>query len=125
MPKAHKKRLLLVDRSQLTENIFKLLLADEPVTVSAVHKLNELEPYARKYPIDLLVINSNLFDGSCHRLRQILTDLPSLQMLPKIFLCREDETELIQEVSSFAKSFNTTRPFHPETFKHLLRGALV
>lgn len=125
MSKVRKKRLLLLDRSQLTENMLKLLLADEPVAVSALHELSELEAYARKYPIDLLVINSNFLAGSCHKLRQTLANLPQLQTLPKIFLCREDETELMQETSSFTGSLKTTRPFHPEAFKRLLSGALL
>lgn len=124
MSKVRKKRLLLLDRSQLTENMLKLLLADEPVAISALHELTELEAYARKYPIDLLVINSNLLAGSCQKIHQALAALPQLQALPKIFLCREDETELAQEISGFPGSLSTTRPFYPEAFKHLLSGAL-
>lgn len=125
MSKVRKKRLLLLDRSQLTENMLKLLLADESVAVGALHELSELEAYARKYPIDLLVINSNLLAGSLQKLRQALATVPSLQALPKFFLCREDEIELAQEISNFAGSLKTTRPFHPEAFKCLLSGALL
>jgi len=39
MSKVRKKRLLLLDRSQLTENMLKLLFADEPVSISALHEL--------------------------------------------------------------------------------------
>ena len=119
-----KKRLLLLDRSELVENMLRLLLIDSTVTVAALHQTDELESYLRKYPVELLVVNSNFLEIAQGEFLQLLQTVPQLQKLPKIFLYREDEHVLQQKFAAIPHVLSTVRPFHPEAFKDLVNGVL-
>ena len=122
------RHILLIDRSLLSLNLFRLLLAPfEEIHFLAREKLDDnLTAFLEQQPLHMLIINSNVFVNHFEENLHHLRDHPQLASLPKIFLCREKAKEQIQYemLSNLENAKIVFRPFDLETLRHIIQQAL-
>lgn len=114
-------RAVIVDRSLLAVNMYKLLLRPVVTTFLVAKRYEEARPwFFRRDKIDVAVFNSNTFGKKFEEyFGHFVKDEP-LSKIPKIFLCREKEDVWSKKLKGLPKSFVVMRPFHPDDFLALL-----
>lgn len=117
-------RIVIADRSELAENIYRLLLSPLGVTLICRHRFEEARPhFFRRESVKLAIFNSNIFGKKFQEIvKSILEDEP-LRNVKKIFICKETpaESEWHDRLSKLVNSKIIRRPFHPDEFLALTR----
>lgn len=115
-------RAVIVDKSILATNMYKLLLRPVVTTFLVAKRYEEARPwFFRRDKIDLAIFNSNTFGRKFDEYHErFLKDEP-LAKVPKIFLCREKEDDWQKRLNSLSRSVVIMRPFKPDDFLALVR----
>lgn len=118
-------RTIIVDRSFLAVNMYKLLLRPFVTTFLVAKRYEEARPwFFRREKIDIAFFNTNTFgrkfdDYYAH----FVADEP-LQKIPKVFLCCERDRDLQSKLKKLPNSTVVMRPFHPDAFMKLVKDLL-
>ncbi|MFH0799077.1 MAG: hypothetical protein V2A66_02705, partial [Pseudomonadota bacterium] len=117
-------RILVVDRSELAGNIYRLLLAPLGVTPLVCKRFEEARPhFFRREGVRLAIFNSNMFGKKFDDIVQRIVEEPPTRKAKKIFICREGEAEgeWRKKLAGLSGSHVVIRPFHPDEFAALVR----
>lgn len=113
---ALKRRIIVVDRSELAANMYRLLLAGFDANLVVRKRFEEARPhFFRRDKIDLGIFNSNVFGKKIEEIiGHILNDEP-ISKVNKIFICKDSESDedVAGRLSSVPNSCVIRRPFHP------------
>jgi hypothetical protein len=115
-------RAVIVDKSILAVNMYRLLLRPLVTTFLVAKRYEEARPwFFRRDRIDLAIFNSNTFGKKFDEYFEHFSKDEPLAKVPKIFLCREKEDGWQKKLKSLQKSAVVMRPFHPDDFLALLK----
>jgi DNA-binding response OmpR family regulator len=112
-------RILVVDRSALAWNMYRLLFAPFECTVARAQALDDLLPAMKGLRgADLIVINSNVLGRKAERLVSMMQADERLALTPKVVLVNEAEVDkgLGAELGSISRCECVVKPFHPDEF---------
>jgi hypothetical protein len=118
-------RVVIIDRSILAVNMYRLLLRPLGAFFLMAKRYEEARPwFFRKDKIDLAVFNSNTFGKKFDEyVARFESDEP-LAGVPKIFLCRDTEKGWQKRLSRLSNSRVMERPFHPDDFLKAVKGVI-
>ena len=90
MEDAMPQRILILDRSLLALNVFRVLFSHLDVAITGAKRLEEIpEHLLAPGKCSLIVVNSNCFEKNFNRYLDFFCDYKGTAHTPKIFLCRE------------------------------------
>ena len=119
-------RILVVDRSELAANMYRLLLSSQGVSIIVRKRFEEARPhfYRREAP-SLAIFNSNIFGKKFPEVLRHMSEEEPLRRVSKIFLCRESPHEEIwrESLEKLPNSRVMGRPFHPDEFADIVGKA--
>jgi len=118
---------VIVDRSLLAANLYKLLLAPLGAVIAVRRRFEEARPdIARRGAVQLLIINCNAVGKKYSEVAAELEREASLADVPKVFFCEEGEAESImrKRLAQIPKAEVISRPFHPDEFAALVNKLL-
>lgn len=120
-------RIIIVDRSALAVNMFRLLLAPLGVKIVAAKRCDEARALLQRETCTLMILNSNTFGKRFNEYLTWWCDDPAIAPLPKIFLCREGKGEASwrEVLAGVPQAKVMTRPFDPQEFANLLQPILA
>ncbi len=108
-------RAIIVDRSLLAVNMYKLLLGPVVTTFLVAKRYEEARPwFFRRDRVDIAIFNSNTFGKKFEEYLGRFSHDEPLARIPKLFLCREKEDAWVRKLKELPKSFVVMRPFHPD-----------
>ena len=115
-------RAVIVDRSILAINMYRLLLSPMITTFLVFKRYEQARPFFfRRDKPNLAIVNSNTFGKKFDKYYDHFSKDEPLKDIPKIFLCREMEEEWRARLEKLSGSTVVTRPFHPDVFLDLIR----
>ena len=114
-------RAVIVDRSLLAVNMYRLLLSPVVTTFLVAKRYEEARPwFFRREKIDIAILNSNTFGKKFDEYYDHFSKDEPLQKMPKVFLCREKEGNWQANLKKLPNSTVVARPFHPDAFLELI-----
>lgn len=118
-------RVVIVDRSVLAVNMYRLLLRPLGASFLIAKRYEEARPwFFRKDKIDLAIFNSNTFGKKFDEyLKRFESDEP-LAGIPKIFLCRDIEKTWAKRLGRLSNARVVEKPFHPDDFLKTVKGVV-
>jgi hypothetical protein len=115
-------RAIVVDRSLLAVNMYRLLLSPVVTTFLVAKRYEEARPwFFRRDKIDLAIFNSNTFGKKFDEYLDRFSKDEPLARIPKIFLCREKEDEWVKKLKALPRTQVVMRPFYPDDFLALVK----
>lgn len=115
-------RAVIVDRSLLAVNMYRLLLSPVVTTFLIAKRYEEARPwFFRRDRIDLAIFNSNTFGKKFDDYFGRFAKDEPLSKVQKIFLCREKEDEWVKKLKSLPRSQVVFRPFSPDDLLSLVK----
>lgn len=124
---AMSKRVVIIDKSQLSNNVFRLLLDKWKPTILSFKRFEEArEALVRKPQIDLMIFNSNSIGSKLNSYLDAFCDDRDIAVIPKIFLCLEAKREdrWSEVLAGAPNAVVLRRPFHPEELHSLFADLL-
>lgn len=118
------RRILVLDRSVLAGNLYRLLFASMGVSVIVKRRFEDLCPiFSRRERVDLAIFNSNALGKKVDEICEVLTSEASLRRLEKIFLLKEgkDEGMWREKLNALPAARVFEKPFHPDEFSAEVR----
>ena len=116
-------RAVIVDKSLLAVNMYKLLLQPVVTTFLVAKRYEEARPwFFRGDKIDIAIFNSNTFGKKFDEYFERFKKDEPLAKVPKIFLCREKDEDWLKKLKGLPKTALVMRPFHPDRFLALVRN---
>jgi hypothetical protein len=118
-------RIVVVDRSGLAGNIYRLLL--EPIGASLVicRRLEDVPPALRRGgAADLAIMNTNALGASAEAAALRIGSEPALARARKVLLVKEGAAgrRWRRAAEAIPGAIAVERPFDPERFRELVRG---
>ena len=120
-------RVLLIDRSQLSANMFRLLLSPLSVELIAVCRFEEGRPFFFRHPAPAVaLITSNSFGKKFSQYLNDFCDDETIARTPKIFLCKETagEERWREILAGVSQGRVVVRPFDPAHMRDELAACL-
>lgn len=115
-------RTVIVDRSILAVNMYRLLLRPMGTLFLVAKRYEEARPwFFRRDRIDLAIFNSNTFGKKFEEYLDHFNKDEPLARIPKIFLCREGEEKLKKKLKKLPMTKVVDKPFHPDEFLKLIK----
>lgn len=113
--------IVIVDRSVLSQNLFRLVLKPKGFSCYPAQTLEELKRLLKKkLEVRGVLISSNIFGDPIDRDLELLHSDPVLKSLRKLFLCKLGDPQCNTQLSVLEKSHVLQRPFHPtELYKEI------
>lgn len=120
-------RVIVIDRSALAVNMFRLLGTPLGVKIVAAKRCDEARTLLQRETCALMIINSNTFGKRFNEYLAWWCDDGAVAPLPKIFLCREGKGEASwrEVLAGVPRAQVMIRPFDPQEFVRLLQPILV
>ena len=118
-------RAVVIDRSLLAVNMYRLLLKPLVTTFLVAKRYEEARPwFFRREKIAMAIVNSNTFGKKFEEYyRRFLQDEP-LKEIPKIFLCRDKENDWQKKLMGLPNATIVMRPFHPDELLEIARRVM-
>lgn len=118
-------RIVIVDRSILAVNMYRLLLRPMGASFLVAKRYEEARPwFFRKDRIDLAIFNSNTFGKKFDEyFKRFESDGP-VAGIPKIFLCRDSEKTWSKQLGRLTNAKVMEKPFHPDDFLKVVKGVI-
>jgi len=114
-------RAVIVDRSLLAVNMYRLLLSPVITTFMVAKRYEEARPwFFRRDKIDIAIINSNTFGKKFNEYYNHFSGDEPLEKIPKLFLCRDKEDDWQLRLKKLPSATVVVRPFHPDAFLELV-----
>jgi hypothetical protein len=120
-------RILIVDRSVLAGNLYKLLFSKLGAQLLVRRKFDDAKPaFSRREKIDLAIFNSNAFGKKFDEIFDALKSDGALGRARKIFVLKEgdSEDEWRKKLQGIEGALIVDRPFHPDEFAEAVEGML-
>ncbi len=124
---APQPRIVIIDRSQLAGNMFRLLLAPLQPAIAIFRRFEDARPrLAGRERCDLALVSTQTFGKRVEEICTALEEEEGLRRVRKLFLVPEgDEGMALRErLGSFPNAGVVTRPFHPDELLELIRREL-
>jgi DNA-binding response OmpR family regulator len=120
-------RILIVDRSVLAGNLYRLLFSKLGATLLIRRKFDDARPaFLRREKIDLAIFNSNAFGKKFDEIFETLKSDGALGRAKKIFVLKEGDSEdgWREKLQGIEGALIVSRPFHPDEFAAAVEGML-
>lgn len=120
-------RILIVDRSVLAGNLYKLLFSELGASLLVRRKFDDAKPaFTRGEKIDLAILNSNSFGKKFDEIFDALKADSALGRARKIFVLKEGDSEgdWRKKLEGIEGALIISRPFHPDEFAAAVEGML-
>jgi hypothetical protein len=124
---ARQWRIIIVDRSELAANMWKLLLSPFYASLIIRKRFEEARPhFFRREGVDLAIFSSNIFGKKFDEIFARLSADQPVAKAHKVFVCKEAEgpSDAGAKLAKLANSTVVRRPFHPDEFFHVVDGIL-
>lgn len=107
------KRIAIVDRSLLAQNLYGILLKPLGFSLFPFKSLHELkENFNGSFRLNALLINSNVFGKNFDLQLDWLQNDPRTKPLVKFFVCKKEEKKLGTRLKKISRNW-IYRPFDP------------
>ena len=114
-------RTVIVDRSMLAVNMYRLLLKPWGSLFLVAKRYEEARPwFFRKDKIDLAIFNSNTFGKKFDEYFDHFSHDEPLAKVPKVFLCKEGEKAWGDKLRKSPRAKVLVKPFHPDEFLKII-----
>lgn len=124
---ASQPRIVIVDRSQLAGNMYRLLLSPLEPAIALFRRFEDARPrLAGRERCDLALISAQTFGKRSEEICAALEQEEALRRLRKLFLVSEGEEgmALRERLGRLPNAAIVARPFHPDELLALIRREL-
>jgi DNA-binding response OmpR family regulator len=118
-------RAIVIDRSLLAVNMYRLLLKPLVSAFLVAKRYEEARPwFFRREKINMAIVNSNTFGKKFEEYYRRFTEDEPLKDIPKIFLCRDKENDWQKKLKGLPNTNILMRPFHPDELLEIVRRVM-
>lgn len=120
-------QIVIVDRSELAKNIYRLLLKPVDAVLIIRCRIDKIVlNFLRGGRVGLVIFNSNIFPKKFDEIVTRFLGDELFQKTQKIFICRKDlsENDWRKRFSALPNAIVVDRPFHPDELKALVTKCL-